>query len=135
MKKTALLYMVIAVTLLLSAGCGGNGDGDAEDTVRTYSDPGQAISVSVNQEFIIALESNPTTGYTWEESSDGSMLDLVSQDYEQDENEQEMVGVGGMEYFRYRALKQGNTEISLVYGQHWDGGDKQPPLHFKVEIK
>ncbi len=128
MPRALLFALMIALFILPATGCG-NGE------VKTYTDPGKVIEVGVNQEFVIALESNPTTGYTWEENSDGTMLNLVSQDYVQDENEQEMVGVGGTESFSYRALKQGETEISLVYGQHWEGGDQQPPLLFKVEIK
>ena len=47
MKKFWLLVAVVAICL--AAGCVGE--------VKTYTDSGQAISIGVNQEFIIALGS------------------------------------------------------------------------------
>ena len=55
MKRFLLLLAVLATTLF--AGC---------VEVGTYDDAGQAIDTEVNQEFVIALGSNPTTGYKWQ---------------------------------------------------------------------
>jgi len=42
--------------------------------VKTYIDSGQTIGIGVNQEFVIAIGANPTTGYDWEVSPDETML-------------------------------------------------------------
>ena len=111
MKKVLLLVAVVAISL--AAGCVGE--------VKTYTDSGQAISIGVNQEFIIALGSNPTTGYGWQESHDEAVLELVEKTYEPGEKaKQGVVGAGGVEFFRFKALKAGKTEITLVYKRPWE---------------
>lgn len=111
MKKFWLLVAVVAICL--AAGCVGE--------VKTYTDSGQAISIGVNQEFIIALGSNPTTGYGWQESYDEAVLELVEKTYKPGEQaEQGVVGAGGVEFFRFKALKTGKTEIALVYKRPWE---------------
>lgn len=111
MKRFLILVAVIAICLV--AGCVGE--------VKTYTDPGQTINIGVNQEFVIALGSNPTTGYMWQESYDQSMLELVEKTYKPgEEAKQGAVGAGGVEYFRFQALKTGRTEITLVYKRPWE---------------
>ena len=123
MKKFLILVIVAVIAIPLLAGCVGQ--------VKTYTDSGQAISINVNQEFVIALGSNPTTGYSWQESYDDSMLRLVEKTYEPGkEAKQGAVGAGGVEYFRLKALKAGETEITLVYTRQWE----QTSLDQKVFI-
>ena len=69
---TFALMTLLAVGLL--AGCAGK--------VEIYADSGQEIDIRANQEFAIALASNPTTGYDWEASYDENMLQLVESKYE-----------------------------------------------------
>jgi inhibitor of cysteine peptidase len=111
MKKLGILAAV--VTIFLVAGCA--------SAVKTYTDPEQTISISVNQEFVIALSSNPTTGYGWQESFNETTLKLVEKTYKPGEMaEQGAVGAGGTEYFRFKALKKGKTEITIVYKRAWE---------------
>lgn len=109
MKK--LLILMLLATALTIAGCIG--------VTKTYTDPGQTVTIGVKQQFVIALGSNPTTGYSWQESHDQSMLELVEQTYKS-EAEEDIVGAGGVEYFRFKALKAGQTEITLVYQRPWE---------------
>ncbi len=111
MKKFLILVAVVAISL--AAGCIGE--------VKTYTDSGQTIGISVNQEFVLALGSNPTTGYGWQESYDESILELVEKTYKPGEaTKQGMVGAGGVEYFRFEPLKTGKTKITLVYKRPWE---------------
>ena len=109
MKGFFILLAVIATCVV--AGCVGQ--------VETYTDPGQTIDISVNQEFVIALGSNPTTGYSWQASYDQSILELVEKIYKE-EAKQGVVGAGGVEYFRFKALKAERTKITLVYKRPWE---------------
>ncbi|TET16517.1 MAG: hypothetical protein E3J75_04890 [Dehalococcoidia bacterium] len=125
MKK--FLILVVLVASCLVAGCVGK--------VQTYTDPGQSINVSTNQEFVIALESNRTTGYLWEESYDESMLKLVESRYELGkEAEQGLVGAGGVDYFRFKALKAGETEITMTHKRPWEEEVLEQRV-FRVSIK
>jgi inhibitor of cysteine peptidase len=103
--------LTAVVAICLVAGCVGE--------VETYTDPGQTINIGINQQFVIALGSNPTTGYSWQESHDTTILELVEKIYKEEAKEG-VVGAGGVEYFRFKALKAGETEITLVYKKQWE---------------
>lgn len=125
MKRFLVLVAASILMVSLIAGCGG---------VKTYVDPEKTISVGIEDEFIIALDSNPTTGYGWEESYDNSMLNLVDDRYEPDEKAAGLVGAGGTQYFRFNALKAGQTEITLVYKRPWETEILEQKV-FNVKIK
>jgi inhibitor of cysteine peptidase len=111
----SLLLLLTALAITLVAGCIGQ--------VATYDDPGQAIDTEVNQQFVIALGSNPTTGYSWQASYNETMLELVGgqSTYKPGEDAKGgLVGAGGVEYFRFKALKTGMAEITLVYKRPWE---------------
>ncbi len=80
------------------------------------------LRVDVNQEFVIPLVSNPTTGYSWQASYDETALELVEKTYEPGvAAKQDVVGAGGTELFRFRVLvEMGQTEITLVYKRPWE---------------
>lgn len=124
MKRFLLLLIVL--TAFLVAGC---------LQVETYSDEGQGIDTEVNQQFVIALGSNPgSTGYSWQASYDETMLELVEKIYKE-EAEEGLVGAGGVEYFRFKALEIGRTPITLVYKQPWEGGGIGETKVFAVHIR
>ncbi len=113
MKRLLVLVTIAVVVTSLIAGCVGE--------IKTYTDSGQTISIGANQEFVIALGSNPTTGYSWQESHDDNMLKLVESKYETGkEAKQGVVGAGGVELSRFKTLKTGKTEITLVYKRPWE---------------
>jgi len=111
-KKFLILVTVAVIATSLVAGC---------VEVKTYTDSGQTIDIGVNQEFVIAIGANPTTGYDWEVSLDETILELVEKTYKlAEEAEHEIVGAGGVDYFRFKALKAGETEITMVYKRSWE---------------
>jgi len=128
MKRVWLLVAVVVLTLGLVAGC---------TTVMTYDDEGQEIDIGAGQEFIIALGSNPTTGYSWQASYDDAKLELVGGEptYEADETDGDIAGAGGVEYFRFKTLAAGETEVTLTYEQPWEGGDVGDTKVFTVNIE
>jgi len=126
MKKLILALASILMVCLI-AGCVGE--------VKTYTDSGRAISTAVNQEFVIALGSNPTTGYMWQESYDEDMLKLLESKYEMgEEAKQGVVGAGGVDYFRFKTLNKGETEITMVYKRPWEEEILDQKV-FTVDIK
>ena len=113
MKRLLILAAVAMVVTYMLAGCVGE--------VKTYTDSGQTIDIGVNQEFVIAIGANPTTGYDWEVSLDETILELVEKTYKlAEEAEHEIVGAGGVDYFRFKALKAGEAEITMVYKRSWE---------------
>ena len=112
MEKFLLLVAIVLLTASISAGCGG---------VKAYSDSTQTISVETGKEFVIGLGSNPTTGYSWQVSHDVAMVEMEESWYELGKEAKEgAVGAGGVEFFKFKALKTGRTQITLDYQRPWE---------------
>jgi inhibitor of cysteine peptidase len=129
MKKLLILVTVAVIATCLMTGCGVK--------VLAYSDPEDTIDISPDREFIIliALESNPTTGYSWEASYDETMLELVEETYELGEYaKQDVVGAGGTELFRFKALESGEVEITMVYKRTWEEEGIDQKI-FTIDVK
>lgn len=75
------------------------------------------VSVKSGEDFTIKLESNPTTGYTWQPIYDDAYVKLVSNDFIR---ATKLMGAGGLERFFFRAVKSGNTEIEMLYKRVWE---------------
>jgi inhibitor of cysteine peptidase len=128
-KKFLLLFTGLLLTTCLITGCG--------TKVKAYSDTEETINISANKEFVIliALESNPTTGYSWEASYNDTMLELVEETYELGEYaKQGLLGAGGTELFRFKALKRGEAEITMVYKRSWEAEILDQKV-FTVDVK
>ena len=100
---------------ILAAGCEGGG-------VKTYSDAGSTIKATVGGEFIIALDSNPSTGYSWVAVFEETDFELISDEYQASNTNKMVVGAGGTHYFRFKALKAGSCQITMNYQRAWEGG-------------
>ena len=125
--RRLLVLAPVAVLLICSlAGCLGE--------VKTYDDAGQTIDIGVGRQFVIAMGSNQSTGYSWQASYDETMLELVGGQSTYELSEEDLVGAGGIEYFRFEALKEGGTTITLVYKQPWEGGGVGETKVFAVYI-
>ena len=130
MKKIFLLVTALILSISLITGCGGS-------TVKAYSDPEETIDSSMNKEFIvlIALESNPSTGYSWEAEYDDAILELVEETFEPGVYAKEnIVGAGGTELFRFKGLSKGNIDITFNYKRVWETEVLDTKV-FTVEIK
>ena len=108
MKKCLSVFGVLCLTLSL-VGCSGNhvfGQGESEATVE--------------------LEGNPTTGYEWTyELSNPAVIREVSYEYIGYQENDEVVGVGGVFVFSFAGLAEGETEITFKYSRSWE--DDTPP--------
>jgi len=127
MKKLLISVVLVMLAGSLLVGCGGGN--------KTYSDSGQTISVAVDQEFIIALGSNPTTGYRWEPDFDQAIIALVESKYEPGKKARDgVVGAGGVEFFKFKTLKTGQTRIILSYQRSWETESIDQKV-FTIDIK
>lgn len=77
-----------------------------------------------NEEVLtIRLPANLTTGYEWTfEISDPEALELVTQEYIEDENGQQLVGVGGTwaASFHGTFAKAGDVDLTLTYKRSFE---------------
>lgn len=113
MKRATLAAALLIITAGILLSC-------TAPKANIYSDPTSTIFTAVNSEFTIAIPSNPTTGYQWVESYDPSMVSLISSEYKPTKQGKEVVGAGGMQYFKFKALKAGIARISFTYKRAGD---------------
>ena len=113
MKALRFLSLVI---LLLVTGC-------SPKTVNlTGADNGSSVTLRPSQELVIALESNPTTGYSWQVAEvDPAILAQVGEsEYKQSAGSEGLVGVGGTETLRFEAVAAGEVTLTLGYARPWE---------------
>ena len=107
-----------------------------EEELEVIIDEGGEVFVNNGEGFVIKLESNPTTGYSWQVQLDSTYVELVSSEYVPLPAEEEMVGVGGEEIFTFLASAPGQTEIIFSYLWPWEEGvEPIETLRYQVNIE
>ena len=76
------------------------------------------MSVTLNKEFRISLDSNPSTGYRWEPSFDKAFLRLKRDHFKRPAKV--FPGAGGTQVFVFLPIKPGQTDIHFVYKRSWE---------------
>lgn len=109
-----------AVVVLLSgllAAC------DAVTSPDEYTDPSIPIRVSLDDQLVLRLESNPSTGFSWQIASplDESIVRFEESRYVSDPSK--LIGSGGSEYWTFRAVGTGRTTIAMRYVQSWESAE------------
>jgi len=133
MHKTRITGWVAAITtaltLLLVVGCnsGNTVELDADDN-------GKATELEVGQTLAITLDSNPTTGYSWEAAGEHDALVQAGEpEYKQRNQDRNLVGSGGQETLRFEAKQAGQVRLELAYHRPWETGIK-PAETFSVDV-
>ena len=110
------IVLILAITLSGTLGYVLSRGGQTTAGYLWYS---PKIVVVVGDSLLFSLESNPTTGYDLQAQFDDEFLELVETKFEPSS---EAIGAGGVECFEFRALKEGDTEITMVYKRSWEEG-------------
>ncbi|MEX2255880.1 MAG: protease inhibitor I42 family protein [Acidimicrobiia bacterium] len=117
----AAASFAVGVVLLLGVGCSGNGD-DAR-SAKVFTDSGTEIAVRVGDEFVISLESNPSTGYAWSVSQKPAGVRLVRDRYVAPPHPRP--GSPGHQELRFVARATGSGTIELAYARSFE--PDEPP--------
>ncbi|MCX5709177.1 MAG: protease inhibitor I42 family protein [Candidatus Omnitrophica bacterium] len=88
----------------------GQEEQDAVNTIQAY----------VGKDFIIVLDANATTGYSWElaDPIDEGQIKLVGSEYVTANTG--LVGAGGKSVWTFKALKVAKAKISFKYVRPWE---------------
>jgi len=99
------------------------------------ADDGGQVELVLGQTLVVTLESNPTTGYRWElvEDAESILKQIGSAEFKPSETDETLVGAGGWEIFRFRAVRSGQMNLQLVYRRPWEGR-AEPPQTFTLEV-
>ncbi|MBA7689260.1 hypothetical protein ES703_97765 [subsurface metagenome] len=99
-------------------------------------DAGSQVELDQGQVLIVTLESNPTTGYRWEvvETLDSILEHIGLAEFQpSDTVEPPLVGAGGWEIFRFKAISAGQMTLQLVYHRPWEE-NVEPLKTFSCEV-
>jgi len=121
-RKISIIDFAATLSLILVvAGCiTGSGGGLVEiDNAAN----GSIVQMQAGEELVISLDSNPTTGYSWQltEPLSGIMAQQGEVAFTQ-QGEEGLVGAGGVEVFRFTAEQAGTAIIQLGYLRVWEEG-------------
>lgn len=97
----------------------------APETIKEFGDPSREIRVSVGEKFSIVLDSNATTGYSWQiaKKAVGPVVKFISRDYEAPRTK--LAGAGGREHLTFRAESAGTEKLTFHYLRPW-GKNTEP---------
>ena len=97
---------------------------------------GETVQVYVGNDFSIVLESNPTTGYSWQLSSppEKELISFINSYFETKESA--AVGASGSQVWIFKALKAGKATIHFKYVRPWeDNLPVEKEEYFMVDIR
>ena len=135
----SLVVLLMGMVLGL-AGCGPDTDlpagATSEEVPLSAEDGGGQVEVAVGQILVLTLESNPTTGYSWQvvEAEDSVLRQIGEPEFKAaSELDPPLVGAGGVEVFRFEAVGAGETRLELVYRRPWEEG-VEPLETYSVQV-
>lgn len=121
------IRLMFALTLLAAA-CGDDDGGVGVVRVQV-GDAGSQVMVERTGRLEVRLESNPTTGYSWEVDRPGVMT-LVDRSHEP---ESDAVGAGGTSTLVFEPTMVGSGDLVLIYHRPWEE-DVEPIDEFSITV-
>ncbi len=124
-----MIKLLMMILILVIAGC------RTPDGILYLDEKsnGSQVEVVQNEEFLIVLDANPTTGYTWSVQTTDSPTIQQIQDVEF-KPQSERLGAPGKQIFKFRATSVGEIELNLIYHRPWEK-DVSPTSVFSVIVK
>lgn len=132
-EKTLRLFALCAVVLLGTlAACAPV----AAPMSLSDKDNGKQVTLAIGQELTLVLESNVTTGFTWEVTGlNASLLEPIgAPEYKAPQSgSAPVVGAGGTQIFRFKAKASGQAELKLIYHRTFEK-DVPPAKTFLITL-
>jgi inhibitor of cysteine peptidase len=121
MKKIILILLILlsSASLCLAQG----------------SMPAEMIDAQKGRTFTITVPANPTTGYQWQLARplNDTMVKLIKSEYIADDTA--LIGSGGKQVWKFRALEEGRTAIALKYVKLSEKNATPEVRYFIIVIK
>ena len=121
--------MMILVITLVTAMC----KPDSEVLLLDDTNDGQTFFMTKEDEVVISLNSNATTGYMWEIADINTQV--ISEKRKSDYLVQsQKLGAPGIQVFYFIATGAGYSDINFVYRRSWES-DTPPLKKYSVKIQ
>lgn len=114
MKK--IIYTLLSV--LMFSGCA-----STETYNLKYADSGKTLKLALGDTVNVELPENPTTGYSWAfftNPEPQNIVTNVTESYRQYNVGEDMLGVGGIKIFSFKATHPGEVTITGYYYRPWE---------------
>ncbi len=123
MKKTLIKAVSLCLMLCAFTGCG-----KKEKTIEL-----PAISIEMDK-ITVSLESNPSTGYSWEVVYQSDNVEVISKEYVAGDSAEVVVGAPGIEKVSFRVPEEGKRGvIALAYVRPWEG--KEADEYYVLDVR
>ena len=112
------------LVLLLAASCGDDDTTGTSTLQLGDADAGRTVTVAKNAAVVIALTSNPSTGFGWS-VRDPAPAQLRSEGepkFVAATAASPVVGAAGTQVFTFRAVEQGSVNLTLDYARPFEKG-------------
>ncbi len=105
---------------------------NSEEIRLTEEDHGRLAELDQDQTLVISLESNPSTGYSWQvEAINENVLKLVGEtEFEQTSP---LLGAPEKQILRFRPTGGGQSDLKLAYRRPWEKGVK-PIKEYAIQV-
>jgi inhibitor of cysteine peptidase len=129
--------------VVLIAGCGGGsgggsggesggGSGGGSGTAKPeVFEAGDSIDVKRGDTFVIALEANPTTGYSWQAAPNADVEFVSSKQVPGNSN---AIGAPGTQQLTFEAVQPGSTVLVLNYLRPFDPPSTPPAQTERFDV-
>ena len=91
--------------------------------------------IKVGESFQFELDTNPSTGYSWNWSNQQSVSIVELTDKKFISNRPNGPGAGGMETWFFKGLKSGSDILKLEYKRGWETGPAVKVISINVTVK
>lgn len=139
--RTSIILILLFMVALLIIGCSNQEKIEIKDVNNRTDkiieikdeDNGSKINLKKSQKLKIILESNLSTGYSWE--IEDFNKEVLKQEGEIEyKTESDLIGSEGIQIIEFESVKKGETEVKLVYHRPWEK-DVKPNKVYTVKIE
>mmetsp|Transcript_19610 Transcript_19610/g.20408 ORF Transcript_19610/g.20408 Transcript_19610/m.20408 type:complete len:178 (-) Transcript_19610:129-662(-) len=98
-------------------------EADPLEIKLNFESQNKVYVVPLNKKIAIKMRGNITTGYEWvvdEVSEKNKMYEILSKDYQTDQHEEGLAGVGGEYTFVVIMKEEGNHHLNFLYKRSWE---------------
>ena len=99
----------------------------------TNADNGTPVALKIGETLAITLDSNPSTGYSWQFLPMKRAILQQQGEPEYTPPAQPLPGAGGQHTFQFAAVGAGTTTLTLVYKRSFEPNDA-PAQTFTIQV-
>jgi predicted secreted protein len=141
-----MVVPLLAVLLVVgvTAGCGSGSSSNSRATtsptsesggMKVYTKADKNITAKVGEQFAIELESNASTGYSWQLTGTLSpVVAKVSNTYIPGPNADKLAGAPGTEKWVFKGVSKGDALVQMEYMPPGAGGEPGDTANFNVTV-